>query len=144
MQTPAGKPGILAKPTLDTPYRVDFDWWSNKEELRMYLLSHLLPEQRDRLLQSAESKVVDFIDPETGEITRLDELQLAINQAAQDPNFITPHTSLVDGIFRCFLANGNQPLTPRDLEARIGRPAMTILKMLTAGRVYQGIRPYHG
>ena len=144
MQTPAGKPSSLAKPTLDTEFTIDYSWWErNADDLRTYLLSHLLPEQRERLSQTSENRIVDFIDPETGEVTQLDELGLAIQTAARDPNFINPHTSLVDSVFRAFLANGNQPMTPRELEEATGRPASLILKTLAGTRTYKGIRPYH-
>lgn len=143
MQTSAGKPSALVKPTLDTKYHVDYSWWERHgEDLRVYLLSHLLPEQRERLSQGGEQRVVDYIDPETGEVTRLDELDLAVRVAAQDPNFINPHTSLVDSIFRVFLANNNQPMSPRELEAATGRPAQVILKTLSGKQIYKGIRPY--
>jgi hypothetical protein len=142
MTAAAGKPGFLVKPTLDTKYHIDFGWWDkSSEDLRMYLLSHLLPEQRERLSQTDEERTVDYIDPDTGEVMQLDELGLAIQIAAEDPNFINPQTSLVDSIFRVFLANGNVPLSPRELEERTGRSAQTILKTLSGGQVYKGIRP---
>jgi hypothetical protein len=146
MQTSAGRPTALAaKPTIDTKYSIDYNWWEqNREDLRTYLLSHLLPEQRERLSQTTETRVVDRVDPETGEVTQLDELQLAIQTAAEDPNFINPHTSLVDSIFRVYMANGNQPLSPRELEEQTGRSASVILKTLSGGRIYKGIRPYTG
>lgn len=142
MATAASKPGFLVKPTLDTKYHIDFGWWDkSSEDLRMYLLSHLLPEQRERLSQTDEERTVDYIDPDTGEVLQLDELGLAIQIAAEDPNFINPQTSLVDSIFRVFLANGNVPLSPRELEERTGRSAQTILKTLSGGQIYKGIRP---
>lgn len=85
--------------------------------------------------------MVDYIDPDTGEVFQLDELGLMIQQAAKDPDFINPHTSVVDSIFRVFLANGNAPLSPRELADHIGRPASLILKTLSGGRIYKGIRP---
>jgi hypothetical protein len=142
MTTPLKKPGSLAKPTLDTEFHIDYSWWGrSSEDLRMYLLSHLLPEQRERLLQSDEQRIVDYIDPETAEVSQLDELGLAIQIAAEDPDFINPQTSLVDSIFRVFLANGNEPTSPRELAERIGRPASVILKTLSGGQIYKGIRP---
>lgn len=142
MTTPLKKPSSLAKPTLDTEFHIDYSWWErSSEDLRMYLLSHLLPEQRERLLQTDEQRIVDYIDPETGEVFQLDELGLAIQIAAEDPNFINPQTSLVDSIFRVFLANGNEPMTPRELAERIGRPASVILKTLSGAQIYKGIRP---
>ncbi|MBI5669195.1 MAG: hypothetical protein HZC41_14415 [Chloroflexi bacterium] len=139
----AGKPSSLVKPTLDTKFHIDYSWWDRSgDDLRVYLLSHLLPEQRDRLSQIEAGSMVDYIDPETGEVKQLDELGLAIQQAAKDPNFINPHTSLVDSVFRVFLANGNIPLSPRELAERTGRPAQTILKTFSGSTVYRGIRPF--
>lgn len=139
-----GKPSALIKPTLDTQFYVDYSWWDREhvnEDLTTYLLSHLLPEQRERL-QGAERREVDFIDPHTGEISQLDDLNLALRIAAQDPNFINPQTSLVDSVFRVFIANNNQPLSPRQLAERTGRDAPTILRTLSGTQIYKGIRPY--
>lgn len=136
------RPSFLMKPTLDTKYHIDYSWWErSSEDLRTYLLSHLLPDQRERLSHDDEDRTVDYIDPETGEVFQLDELGLAIQIAAEDSNFINPHTSLVDSIFRVFLANGNLPTTPRELAEQTGRPASTILKTLSGGQIYKGIRP---
>jgi hypothetical protein len=141
MQT-TGKPSALIKPTVDTMYHIDYSWWDRSDEdLRTYLLSHLPPEQRERLSQMTENRIVDYIDPDTGEVFQLAELGLAIQQAAKDLNFINPHTSVVDSIFRVFLANGNEPQSPKDLAERIGRPASLILKTLSGGRIYKGVRP---
>jgi hypothetical protein len=124
---------------------VDYDWWqTSSEDLRTYLLSHLPAEQRDRLSQSVEGRIVDYINPDTGEVQQLDEVGIAIQNAASDPNFINPQISLVDSIFRVFLVNGNVPQSPNELAARIGRPAQTILKTLSGGRIYKGIRPELG
>lgn len=137
------KPSALIKPTLDTQFHIDYDWWKRTpDDLRTYLLSHLPSEQRERLSQAAPDQVVDYIDPETGEVFQLDELRLAIQRAAEDPNFINEHTSLVDGIFRVFLKHNNTPMTPNELAKFTGRPAETILKTLSGKRIYMGIRPY--
>lgn len=139
------RPSFLIKPTLDTKFHIDYGWWErSNEDLRMYLLSHLLPEQRERLSHDEEDRVVDYVDPDTGEVFELDELGLAIQIAAEDPNFINPQTSLVDSVFRVFLANGNLPMTPTELEERTGRSANTILKTLSGAQVYKGIRPKLG
>lgn len=140
----SGKPSFLLKPTLDTRFHIDYDWWdrSSGEDLRIYMLSHLLPDQRDRLSQVQQDRVIDFVDPETGEVSQLDELGLAVRMAAQEPDFINSQISTVDAIFRVFLRNGNRPLSPRELEQQTGTPASTILKMLSGVRIYKGIKPY--
>ena len=136
------KPSALIKPTLDTTYHIDYSWWERSgEDLHTYLLSHLPPEQRERIGQNTEAHVIDYINPETGEVTQLGELDLAIQMAAHQPDFINPHTSVVDSIFRVFLANGNRPQTPKELGEAIGRAPTVILKTLSGGRVYKGIRP---
>ena len=143
MSSSSSKPSILIKPTLDTRFNIDYSWWDrNSEDLRSYLLSHVLPEQREHLRESAEDSVVDYIDPDTGEVFRLDALKLAIRLAAEDPNFINPQTSLVDSVFRVFLANSNKPQTPRQLAEATNRSASTILKTFSSTRIYKGIRPY--
>lgn len=136
------KPSALIKPTVDTLYHIDYSWWERSEEdLRTYLLSHLSAEQRERLNSTQTDALIDFVDPDTGEVTQLDELHVALQNAAREPDFITPHTSLVDGIFRVLIANNNRPTSSNELSAQLSRPATTILKMLSGNRVYKGIRP---
>ncbi len=131
------------QPTLETRFFIDYDWWERSgQDLRVYLISHLLPEQRAYFAEHAAEEEMDWVDPQTAEVHRVDALRMALQEAARDPNFITPHTSLVDGVFRALLANNNIPLTPIELSERIGRPPMTILKTLVGGQVYKGIRPY--
>lgn len=138
----SAKPSAIVKPTLETRYHIDYSWFERSgEDLRTYLLSHLSPDQRERLSQTTETREVDYIDPETGEVSKLDELQLAIRSASLDSDFINPHTAVVDSIFRVFLANGNKPVNSQQISEYIGRPASLVLKTLSGGRVYKGIRP---
>ena len=140
------KPNAFIKPTLDTRFHIDYDWWERSpgEDLRIYLLSHLQPEQRERLGQGADgdSHLLDYIDPETGEVFQANALDLALRMAAQEESFINLETSLVDSVFRVLLRNGNTPVSSRELEAQTGRPAQTILKMLSGAQIYKGIRPH--
>jgi hypothetical protein len=64
-----------------------------------------------------------------------------MSHCAKQPDFLTEQTALVEAVFRLFLTNGNIPMTSEELGVRLNRPAMTILRTLTAGRVYKGIRP---
>lgn len=143
---PNAKPSALIKPTLDTKYHIDYAWWDRtpEEDLRTYKLSHLPPDVRDRLAASTEGALIDFIDPETAEVRQLDEFGVAAQQAAQAPDYIGQQVSLVDAVFRVFLANGNQPLTANELAERTGRDAKQILRTLSGARVYKGIRPVQG
>ncbi len=133
----------LAKPTTQTKYHLDFDWWSqNDRDWRVHLQGLLCPEHQSAFSKAMTGEMVDFVDPQTAEVTQVDGVQhMLISHCAQQPEFIAPHTALVDAIFRVFLANGNSPLSPQELGERLGRPADTILRMLSGGRTYRGLRP---
>ncbi len=138
-----GKPSALIRPTLDTKFHIDYPWWDrSSDDLRVYLLSHLPPEQREKISLSEEGQVVDYVDPQTAEVFQLDELNLALQQAAQSPDFINPQTSLVDSVFRVFLKNNNHPLTPLEIADETKRSAEIILKTFGGIRIYKGIRPF--
>jgi hypothetical protein len=139
----------LIKPTLKTKFHIDFDWWERESrEFRVYLTSHLCVEHQATVESLTEADVVDVVDPETAEVRREDGVQhLLRSHCSKQPEFITSHTSLVDAVFRVFIANGNQPLSPEELAERIGRPgpvaANTILRTLSGARVYKGLRPVY-
>lgn len=134
----------LVKPTLQTHFHIDFDWWGQSDrDWRVFLQSLLCTEHQEALADLPEDQKVDYIDPETAEVQRVDGLQhVLITHCAQQPGFISEHTALVDAVFRTFLANGNVPMTPVELGLQLQRSPETILKTLTGTRIYRGLRPY--
>jgi hypothetical protein len=132
----------LVKPTVNTPFHIDFDWWQNNDrEWRVHLRSCLPPEYQQAFAEMDDTEV-DWIDPETAEVQRVDGLQhTLINYAANYPDFITARTTLVEAVFRVLLANGNSAMTPTELGERLNRPANMILRTVSGVRVYKGIRP---
>lgn len=134
---------FLIKPSVNTKFRIDYDWWrSSRDDLQVYLLSHLTREQQTELEEQDLHELVDYVDPQTGEVFQLDNLGLAIKASAQRQDFIGAQVSLIDGVFRALLVNGNQPLNPRELAEITGRDAATILKTIGGARIYRGIRPH--
>ncbi len=133
----------LVKPTLKTCYHIDFDWWQqNDRDWRVYLRNYLCPEHQAAFAEIETSEMVDWVDPETAEVQRVDGIQnILITHCAKQQSFITQQTTLVDSIFRLFLANGNTPLTPEELAAQLGRDPNTILRTISGARVYKGLRP---
>lgn len=134
----------LVKPTLQTKFHIDFDWWQQNDRDWHVFLSGLLCAEHKSVFEKADSeKMVDWVDPQTAEVQRVDGVQhILITHCARQPDFITVHTSMVDAVFRIFLANGNTPMTPLELSEKLGRPADTILKTFGGGgRVYRGVRP---
>ena len=133
----------LVKPTLQTRYHIDFDWWGqNERDWRVYLLNYLCSEHQQAFAEMDESVQVDWVDPDTAEVQSVDGLQnILITHCAKQQSFISQHTTLVDSVFRIFLANGNTPLTPEELAEQMGRDSQTVLKTLSGPRVYKGLRP---
>jgi len=133
----------LVKPTINTPFHIDFKWWSRHErDWHVFLHSYLCPEHKEKFRDLTEENFVDWIDPETAEVKRVDELQFTlITHCAKEPSFITYQTTLVDSVFRLFLSNGNVPMSAIEIGEQLGRDANTILRTLSGTRVYRGIRP---
>jgi hypothetical protein len=132
----------LVKPTLHTSFHIDFDWWQkNDRDWHVYLRNYLCQEHQLAFADTNEMIQIDWVDPETAEVQRVDGLQhVLIKHCAKREGFITFQTALVDAVFRIFLANGNQPLNSEELGQLLGKPPQTIFKTLAGPRVFQGIR----
>ena len=133
----------LVKPTLQTKFHIDFAWWSQIDhDWRVYLQSLLCLEHQQVYAESNIEELIDWIDPETAEIQHVDGLRhILITHCSRQSGFITDHTTLVDSVFRVFLANGNAPLSSVELAERLSRPPETIIRTLGGIHVYRGIRP---
>jgi hypothetical protein len=133
----------LVKPTMQTSFHIDFDWWIQSDhDWRVYLQSLLCSEHQQAFTNFQDENSVDWVDPDTAEVQKVDGLQhVLITHCARKEGFITEHTTIVDAIFRLFLANGNEPMTPTELGEKLGRPPVLILRVLTGGQVYRGVRP---
>lgn len=129
------------RPTTDTKFHIDYGWWEGQaDELQAYLLSLLPAEQRELFEENEAGPQLDWIDPQTAEVKQIDALQQALRSSVEDADELR-QTPLVDAVFRVFLANGNTPLSPEELEQLTGRPARTILRTLAGARIYRGLRP---
>jgi hypothetical protein len=134
----------LLKPSVNTPFHIDFDWWKkNERDWHVFLRSLLCPEHQETFAQMEESGMIDWIDPQTAEVKPVDGVQHALmSHCALLPEFSDERTAMVEAVFRIFLVNGNVPMSAEDLGKRLGRPADTILRTLAGPRVYRGLRPY--
>ncbi len=139
----------MLRPTLHTCFHIDFAWWERHgREYSVYLRSHLCEEHQSELglQENGDDSLLDWVHPCTAQVSRLDRLQYALrSHCSRQPEFLTKRTSMVDAVFRVFIANGNQPLTVPELAVLIGREGKvnTILLTLTGRRVYKGLRPLH-
>ncbi|MEX1248300.1 MAG: hypothetical protein WEA61_07435 [Anaerolineales bacterium] len=130
----------LIKPTLDTPFHIDFSWWrQNDREWLVFLRGLLGEEQEAHLAEMNMEDRVDWVDPHTGEVTQMDLLQYLLSQHYAQQG--EQGASMVESIFRVFLKNGNSAMSARQLGEALSRPPQTILRTLAGARVYRGIRP---
>lgn len=134
----------IVKPTVNTPFHVDFEWWKkNERDWHVYLRSLLCAEHQEIFLDAEEGLTIDWVDPVTAEVKPVEGIQNALmTHCVKQPDFLTQQTALVEAAFRLFLTNGNAPLSSNDMGARLNRSPDIILRTLAGPRVYKGIRPY--
>ena len=133
----------LIKPTLQTPFHIDFDWWQkNERDWHVYLRSLLCPEHQEVFADVRQGEMIDWIDPKTAEVKPVDGIQHTLmTHCARRPEFVTEQTAMVEAVFRLFLTNENMPMTAEELGSLLNRPPNTILRTLSGPRVYKGLRP---
>lgn len=133
----------LVKPSLQTPFHIDFDWWQkNERDWHVYLRSLLCPEHQELFANIQEGEMIDWVDPKTAEVKSVEGIQHTLmSHCARRPEFVTEQTAIVEAVFRLFLTNDNLPMTAEELGLRLNRPPLTILRTLSGPRVYKGLRP---
>ena len=66
----------LVRPSLNTPFHIDFDWWSqNERNWRVHLMEYLSEEHRATLRESGMDEMFDLVDPHTAEVRQVDAIQ---------------------------------------------------------------------
>lgn len=132
---------VLKKATRDTKFHIDYEWWEQSQlDLKTYLYTRL--KIGDEAMLDPEIEQVDLVDPETGEVQRVDGFQYVIQTYfSQLPDDFAQQSSLVDAVFAVLLANANRPMTAKEIAKRVKRSPDVVLKTLGGPTVYQGIRP---
>lgn len=133
----------LVKPTLDTPFHVDYTWWEQKGlHIGVELRTHLCQEHRAVFSEHFDTEKIDWVDEKTGQVRQVDGLQHVLQvHCSKQPDYIDENLPLVDTVFRVFLANGNTPLNCRELSGITGHLPEKILRTISGRQVYKGIRP---
>ena len=132
------------RPTVDTKFHIDYEWWQTSgRNFRLYLLEQLCDECKQRFATHRETETVDWVNPDTGEVIEADALlQCLKSMCARQADFIDPRVPLTASVFRVFLINDNAPLSSRELHTIITwKQPETILSTLGGRTTYLGIRP---
>jgi len=138
---PKLKTSSLKRISADTQFYIDYEWWDKSQlDLKTYLFGRLAIEDESAFDTSSEE--VDLVNPNTGEVRRVDGFQYVVQTYfSQLPEDFATRTSLVDAVFCVLLANANQPMTAIEIAEKVHRPADVVLKTIGGPRIYQGIRP---
>lgn len=138
------RPLSLIRPTAESLFHIDFDWWQeNDSNWRVFLLSFLCPEHQEYFKDKADTVKIDAVDPETAEIKKVDGLLYELmNHCAKQDGFISEKIPVIAKVLRTFLSNGNEPLSANELAVIVDRPVSTLLATLTGSQVYKGIRQF--
>lgn len=133
----------LTKPTLETNFRIDFDWWkSHDRDWMVYMRSFLCSHHSEVLQNIQDDEKIDHVDMETAEVKTVEAIEyILLNHCSKQDDFVSQSGAMVDSVFRIFLANGNKPLNCGELSVIIQKPADLILRTFTSSQVYKGIRP---
>ncbi len=134
----------IMRPTVETKFHIDMNWWQEQgRNLRVHVYSRLCPECKTIYSAYDDVGEMDWVDERTAEVTRVDALWHTLRTCCSTkPDYITEETPLTEAIFRTFLANGNAPLSPIELNQILGRRSPeVILKLLAGSHIYYGIRP---
>lgn len=131
------------KPTIDTPFHVDFSWWTKQGlDLNIKLMGHLCYEHRQAYSGRTLSDKMDWVDWDTCEVQQVDGLRYIITtHCSKESGYVMQASTLIESIFRVFLSNANQPLSSRELAPLVGHREVQILRLLSGKRVRLGLRP---
>ena len=130
------------RPTGDTPFQINWSWFErNNINAQSLVRNQLNYKWRQRFDNGLEIKEVDYINSETGEVFKMDNMREAILAECQwEPDYITRDMPLLQSILRLFLANNNQPMTVVEMARRLERhDSNAILNLLTASKIQNGI-----
>lgn len=132
------------RPSLETKFHIDHEWWRQTgKDIRVAVRGQLCADCQTRFPDHRNTESVDWVDPDTAEVVQADALlQCLRSECAHKPDFISRGNPLITNVFRLFLLNGNQSLTPVQLHEQIPwQEPETILRTLAGSQVYMGIRP---
>tara|TARA_B100000945_G_C20412350_1_gene613252 strand:+ start:290 stop:697 length:408 start_codon:yes stop_codon:yes gene_type:complete len=130
---------------MNTVYEINFDWWSTRiDEYENYVWDFLCDQHKQELVnvESCRDTIFDLIDVNTGLVSSVGAVEYYIRMHCFDSNCsIKTGMTMIDSMFLALFANGNTPMTVKQLAAQIGRDTQykTISRMFSGGKIHKGI-----
>jgi hypothetical protein len=130
--------------TTKSKFYIDLKQWEqNGRNFRQEVYDGLCDECK-QIYTLEDVRVVDHVDPETGQVTKMDALlDCASEVCGHASDFVSPKMPLTRAIFRAFIAAGNAPQSAEEIYARIkkGSPNIILKELLSAQMEADGIAP---
>jgi len=136
----------LVRADVNTKFRVDYDWWSDKDrDIRVLIRKQLCPECSAKFENYSDADDIDWVDPSTGEVSVVDGLRYSLRECcSRKVDYVTRSTPLAAAIFRVLVADGDTPLSATEIHQRIGKSdPRTLLRVLLGQemRAHYGVKP---
>jgi len=132
----------VARLTIQSKFKIDTEYWEKQgRNFREEVYDALCDECKNSYTLE-DQKLVDHVDPSTGEVTRMDVLlDCASAVCADSSEFINPKMPLTRSIFRAFVAAGNMPQSAEEIHSRIqkGSPQVILKELLSSQMENEGI-----
>ncbi len=128
--------------TINTKFFLDLNYWERTGRNFREELYSVLCDECKQMYSLDQVQIVDHIDPETGEVTRMDALlDCASGVCSDSAEFMNPRIPLTRAIFRAFVAAGNSPQSAEDIYARIqkGSPQVILKELLSTQMETEGV-----
>ncbi|MBI4670089.1 MAG: hypothetical protein HY741_00255 [Chloroflexi bacterium] len=128
--------------TTKSKFYIDLDYWEQNGRNFREEVYDALCETCKKMYSLEEARLVDHVDPETGQVKRMDALlDCASAECGHAPEFLNPKMPLTRAIFRAFIAAGNEPQSAEEIYARIkkGSPNIILKELLSQQMEADGI-----
>jgi len=109
-----GKRPSLVKPSINTPFHVDFEWWKkNERDWHVYLRTLLCPEHQEAFANIEEGQTIDWVDPMTAEVKPVEGVQNTLMMhCVKQPDSSRTRLHWSRPCFAYFLPTGTCPCPP--------------------------------
>ena len=128
--------------TTKSKFKIDITQWERQGRNFRQEVYDTLCDDCKALYSLDDQRIVDHVDPVTGEVTKIDVLlDCASDICSHSDDFINPKMPLTRSIFRAFIAAGNMPQSAEDIYSRIkkGSPQVILKELLSVQMESDGV-----
>ncbi|TAH51698.1 MAG: hypothetical protein EYC68_10065 [Chloroflexota bacterium] len=128
--------------TTKSKFHIDVAYWEKQGRNFRQEVYDALCQECKSMYSLEDVREVDYVDPVTGQVTRIDALlDCASAVCSNAPDFINPKMPLTRSIFRAFIAAGNLPQSAEEIYAHInkGSPQIILKELLSVQMESEGV-----